>query len=398
MVLLGPAAPALILGPQWPVNIGIPLIYPAIYPCRPRWEPPPTMRLLRTLSVVLLLAGCASGSGQAQTDQPTHETTNREWPVSAHYDGKRFYNTSGADKGAGDISQFLWQNLWNKEKWPKQVENPPADPIVERVTEGIRATYINHATVLVQVAGLNILTDPVWSKRVSPVTFAGPKRVRDPGIPIEALPEIDLILVSHNHYDHLDTASLKTMRQQQEKEPLIVSGLGNATLLRKQGYPNALELDWGEQTQVGPATVHFVECQHRSGRGVADQMKTLWGSFVVETPEGAIYFAGDTGYSPHFRAQGQQYGPFALSLLPIGAYEPRWFMKDIHLNPSEAVQAHLDLNSQQSLGIHFGVFQLTWEAINDPITDLEGALDALGLPRETFWVLKPGAQQNLRPQ
>ena len=253
--------------------------------------------------------------------------------MSAHYDGKRFYNTSGADKGAGDISTFLWQNLWNKEKWPKAIENPPADPIVERVTEGIRATYINHATVLVQVAGLNILTDPVWSKRVSPVTFAGPKRVRDPGIPIEALPEIDLILVSHNHYDHLDTASLKTLRQQQEKEPVIVSGLGNAKLLRKQGYRNALELDWGEHTKVGPATVHFVECQHRSGRGAFDQMKTLWGSFVVETPEGAIYYAGDTGYSPHFKQQGEQYGPFALSLLPIGAYEPRWFMKDIHLNP-----------------------------------------------------------------
>ena len=351
------------------------------------------MRLFRTLSIALLLAGCASGSGQAQNDQPTHETTDREWPVSAHYDGKRFYNTSGADKGAGDISTFLWQNLWNKEKWPKQVENPPADPIVERVTEGIRATYINHATVLVQVAGLNILTDPVWSKRVSPVTFAGPKRVRDPGIPIEALPEIDLILVSHNHYDHLDTASLKKLRQQQEKEPVIVSGLGNAKLLRKQGYPKALELDWGEHTQVGPATVHFVECQHRSGRGAFDQMKTLWGSFVVETPEGAIYFAGDTGYSPHFKAQGEQYGPFALSLLPIGAYEPRWFMKDIHLNPSEAVQAHLDLNSQQSLGIHFGVFQLTWEAIDSPITDLEAALDARGLPKETFWVLEPGENQ-----
>jgi L-ascorbate metabolism protein UlaG (beta-lactamase superfamily) len=228
---------------------------------------------------------------------------------------------------------------------------------------------------------------------VSPVTFAGPKRVRDPGIPIEALPEIDLILVSHNHYDHLDTASLKKLRQQQEKEPVIVSGLGNAKLLRKQGYTNALELDWGEHTQVGPATVHFVECQHRSGRGAFDQMKTLWGSFVVETPEGAIYFAGDTGYSPHFKAQGEQYGPFALSLLPIGAYEPRWFMKDIHLNPEEAVQAHLDLNSQQSLGIHFGVFQLTWEAIDSPITDLEAALDAQRLPRETFWVLEPGEWQ-----
>ena len=190
--------------------------------------------------------------------------------------------------------------------------------------------------------------------------------------------------------DGCDTASLKKLRQQQEKAPVIVSGLGNAKLLRKQGYQSALALDWGEHTQVGPATVHFVECQHRSGRGAFDQMKTLWGSFVVQTPKGAIYFAGDTGYSPHFKAQGEQYGPFALSLLPIGAYEPRWFMKDIHLNPEEAVQAHLDLNSRQSLGIHFGVFQLTWEAIDAPITDLEAALDTQGLPRETFWVLKPG--------
>ena len=191
--------------------------------------------------------------------------------------------------------------------------------------------------------------------------------------------------------DGCDTASLKKLRQQQEKAPVIVSGLGNANLLRKQGYQSALALDWGEHTQVGPATVHFVECQHRSGRGAFDQMKTLWGSFVVQTPKGAIYFAGDTGYSPHFKAQGEKFGPFALSLLPIGAYEPRWFMKDIHLNPEEAVQAHLDLNSQQSLGIHFGVFQLTWEAIDSRITDLEAALDAQGLPRKTFWVLEPGA-------
>jgi L-ascorbate metabolism protein UlaG (beta-lactamase superfamily) len=170
------------------------------------------------------------------------------------------------------------------------------------------------------VTDLNILTDPVWTKRLSPVTFAGPKRVRDRGTPIEALPEIDLILASHKYYDHLDTASLKKkLRQQQEEEPMVVSWLDNAKLLRKQGYTNALELDWGEHTQVGSATVHFVECQHRSGRGATDQMKTRRGSFVVETPEGAIYFAGAIGYSRHFKQQGEQYGPFALNLLLMGA-------------------------------------------------------------------------------
>jgi len=315
--------------------------------------------------------------------------------ISEHWDGRRFYNRNGSDKGLGDISRFLWTSLSNEAPWPKWIDNPPADPIADRVTSGIRVTYINHATVLVQIPGLNILTDPVWSDRVSPVTFAGPKRVRAPGLPLEELPEIDLILISHNHYDHLDTTSLEAILAQQTREPAIISGLGNAKLLKKLGYHNAIELDWNGATQMGSSTVHFVECQHRSGRGVLDQMKTLWGSFVLETPVGNLYFAGDTGYSPHFKEQGDRWGPFALSLLPIGAYEPRWFMQDIHLNPEEAVQAHQDLRSQQSLGIHFGVFQLTWEAIDEPVKALATALVNHGLPDNTFWVLEPGAAATL---
>ena len=270
--------------------------------------------------------------------------------------------------------------------------------IPDRVEDGIRATYINHATILIQVDGLNILTDPIWSERASPVTFAGPKRIRAPGIAISDLPEIDLVLISHNHYDHLDTASLKQLRQQQNKEPIIVSGLGNAALLRSLGYDQAIELDWSDSTTVENATVHFVECQHRSARGVFDQMRTLWGSFVVETSEGNIYFAGDTGYSPHFKEQGERFGSFALSILPIGAYEPRWFMKDIHLNPEEAVQAHKDLNSQQSLGIHFGVFQLTWEPVDQPVTDLNASLEANRIDAERFWALEPGQARVIAPQ
>ncbi len=323
---------------------------------------------------------------------------NKPYPISDHSDGKRFYNRDGSDKGLSDISQFLWQSLWNESAWPASLPNPEPSAIPERVEKGIRATYINHATILIQVDGLNILTDPIWSERASPVTFAGPKRIRPPGIAISDLPEIDLILISHNHYDHLDTTTLKQLRQQQNREPVIVSGLGNAALLRSLGYGQAIELDWSDSTTVDNATVHFVECQHRSARGIFDQMQTLWGSFVVETSQGNIYFAGDTGYSPHFKEQGERFGSFMLSILPIGAYEPRWFMKDIHLNPAEAVQAHIDLNSEQSLGMHFGVFQLTWEPVDQPVTDLEAALEANRIDVGEFWALEPGQARVIAPR
>lgn len=324
--------------------------------------------------------------------------TERPYPISDHSDGSRFHNRDGSDKGLSDISQFLWQSLWDESAWPVSLPNPEPSAIPDRVEDGIRATYINHATILVQVDGLNILTDPIWSERASPVTFAGPKRIRPPGIAISDLPEIDLILISHNHYDHLDTETLRQIRQQQEEEPVIVSGLGNAALLRSLGYEHATELDWSHSMSVENATVHFVECQHRSARGVFDQMRTLWGSFVVETSEGNIYFAGDTGYSPHFKEQGERFGSFALSILPIGAYEPRWFMKDIHLNPAEAVQAHIDLHSEQSLGMHFGVFQLTWEPFDQPLIDLNAALKANRIDARRFWALEPGQARVVAPR
>ena len=177
-----------------------------------------------------------------------------------------------------------------------------------------------------------------------------------------------------------------------------MSGLGNAALLRSLGYGQAIELYWNNNTFVENATVHFVECQHRSARGVFDQMRTLWGSFVIETSQGNIYFAGDTGYSPHFKEQGELFGSFALSILPIGAYEPRWFMKDIHLNPAEAVKVHIDLNSEQSLGMHFAVFQLTWEPVGQPVTDLDAALQANQIDAKRFWASEPGQARVVTPR
>lgn len=314
----------------------------------------------------------------------------RPVPLSDHFDGARFSNRDGSDKGIGDVARFFWTSLWNTKAWPEFIDNPSPDPIEPRVFEGLKVTYVNHATVLIQTAGLNILTDPVWSERVSPVQFAGPKRIRAPGVTLSDLPDIDLILISHNHYDHLDLETLRKLRLQQESEPMILTGLGNTSLLKSIGYKNPRELDWGDKVEIGGSEIYFVECQHRSGRGVLDQMKTLWGSFVIRAPDASIYFAGDTGYSPHFKAQGDAYGPFDLSVLPIGAYEPRWFMKDIHLNPEEAVLAHQDLKSVQSMGIHFGVFQLTWEGVDEPVQDLKKARAEYGLDESAFWTLAPG--------
>ena len=185
--------------------------------------------------------------------------------------------------------------------------------------------------------------------------------------------------------------------RQQQTPPVVIAGLGNGALIRGLGFSDVRELDWNTGADIGDVGIHFVECQHRSGRGLFDQMASLWGSFVLETSAGRIYFAGDSGYSPHFKEQGAEWGPFTLALLPIGAYEPRWFMADIHLNPEEAVKAHQELRSKQSLAIHYGIFQLTYEGIDEPLEDLRAALDQQGLDRAAFWTLEPGQYRTIDP-
>ena len=231
----------------------------------------------------------------------------------------------------------------------------------------------------------------MYAERASPFTFAGPKRIHQPGVRLEDLPPIDVILISHNHYDHLDTETLTKIVNQQDFAPKILTGLGNSALLNEIGLKNHNELNWNGSVKLDGINFTFTKCRHRSGRGITDQMQTLWGSFVIEAPSGNIYFAGDTGYDDHFTATKEKFGGFALSILPIGAYEPRWFMKDVHLNPAEAVQAHLDLNSERSMAIHFGTFQLTLESVEQPVIDLKAALATNQVSEENFLVLKPGA-------
>jgi L-ascorbate metabolism protein UlaG (beta-lactamase superfamily) len=317
-------------------------------------------------------------------------------PRTSHFDGYRFVNTQPMSKGAGDMLKLGWGALTEAAAWPDRVEITPGTIAAERVRDGMVVTYINHSTFLLQVDGLNILTDPIYAMRASPFQWTGPRRVHQPGIRFEDLPPIDVILISHNHYDHLDESTLRRFAHQ-ERQPLILSGLGNGRLFERWGLTEYRDMDWGQTVRLGGIEFVFAECRHRSGRGVADQMKTLWGAFVIKKPAGNVYFAGDSGYSPHFRATGAAHGPFVLSLLPIGAYDPRWFMRDVHVNPQEAVQAHLDLRSQHSIGMHFNTFQLTYEGIDQPEAELAKSLHEARLPEQVFITLAPGESWTSAP-
>ncbi|MBO6555366.1 MAG: MBL fold metallo-hydrolase [Pseudomonadales bacterium] len=330
--------------------------------------------------IVALLAGCVAAPGY------------RGDPMS-NFNGKVFVNRTPMVKSPTDMIKLGWGSLTIAEKWPSWIEITQQE--VPASDSGISVTYINHSTLLIQVDGLNILTDPIYSKRASPFQWAGPARVHAPGVAMEDLPDIDVILISHNHYDHLDEQTLRDLVSRQDKEPLILAGIGNGLLFDGLGLSNHRDLNWNDHHTMGDFIFTFTECRHRSGRGLVDQMKTLWGSFVIETPSGNIYFAGDTGYDVHFTDAGETFGEFELALLPIGAYEPRWFMADVHLNPDEAARAHKELNAKQSVGIHAGTFQLTYEAIDQPLEDLADALDEHDIAEDDFWVLAVGETRML---
>ncbi|RYZ80827.1 MAG: MBL fold metallo-hydrolase, partial [Proteobacteria bacterium] len=227
-----------------------------------------------------------------------------------------------------------------------------------------------------------------FSKRTSPVQWAGPKRVRKPGLEIDQLPKIDVVLVSHNHYDHMDADSIKALTE--KFNPLFITPLGNTKLIQSLGGKRVTELDWWQETFVpleGSAQVvkvGVVPAQHWSKRGLFDTNKALWGGFVLQTSKAKIYFSGDTGYAGFFKSIFEKYGPMDLSIIAIGAYEPRWFMKEQHMNPAEAVQAHMDLHSKRTLGTHFGTFQLTDEAIDEPKLALERDLIANKILKGVF--------------
>ncbi|MBI3181336.1 MAG: MBL fold metallo-hydrolase [Myxococcales bacterium] len=278
-------------------------------------------------------------------------------PPTAHFDGKRFRNLSGRGTGrTGDF--FKWMTHRELGPWREWTDAEPGPPPPQRVGKGqLRVTFVNHATALIQMDEVNILTDPIWSERASPVSFAGPRRVRPPGIKFEDLPPIDAVLVSHNHYDHLDVPTLRRLAR--EHRPHIVSGLGNKALFDSKGVAGATELGWWQSVAIKPGVrVSAVPAEHFSSRGLCDSDRTLWAGFVVEGEAGGVYFAGDTGQGPHFEQIRERLGPIRLALLPIGAFRPEWFMGPVHLSPVQAVQAHRTLEAGTSVGIHFGTFRL----------------------------------------
>jgi L-ascorbate metabolism protein UlaG (beta-lactamase superfamily) len=303
-----------------------------------------------------------------------------------HYVRRRKRYVIEGHKGEGLTGLLKWQFGTRRAKWPKKVENVEHSPPPLHVYgDRLCATWIGHSTVLVQTAGLNILTDPFLSMRASPLVFAGPKRVRKPGLQASSMPPIDIVLVSHNHYDHLDKRGLKEILR--DHSPTILTPLGNRRFIAPiRSGVDVKEMDWRQSCDIGSVRVTLTPALHWSKRTLDDANRSLWGAFVIETPGGTVYFAGDTGFGngDTFREIRSTYGCPRLSLLPIGAYEPRWFMKAEHMNPDDAVMAHLILGSTKSLAIHHGTIQLTNEPIDQPLKDLELALQHHVVPRENF--------------
>jgi L-ascorbate metabolism protein UlaG (beta-lactamase superfamily) len=309
-------------------------------------------------------------------------------PVSDHFDGKRFFNPGGSQP-RGFVDLLKWKLGGGQADWPASVGIVPRMP-APRVRD-MTITMVGHATLLIQMAGINILTDPVWSNRASPVSFAGPKRTTAPGIVFESLPKIDLVLLSHNHYDHLDLETLARLHQ--AHAPRIITPLGNDTIVHS-AVPQAdvMTADWGQSIAYGPLTVHLEPCHHWSARGTRDRSMALWAAFVVAGPVGKLLFIGDTGFDKGrpYRDLPARHGPLRAAILPIGAYAPRWFMRDQHQNPEEAVQGFTLSGAAHGIGHHWGTFQLTNESREEPVFALSAALAKHKISPQRFRPMPPG--------
>jgi L-ascorbate metabolism protein UlaG (beta-lactamase superfamily) len=317
-------------------------------------------------------------------------------PVSDHFDGRRFFNP-GSEAGPRGFGDFLrWKLTEARKPWPDAFPSPYSDQPPAAVGAGaLRVALVGHATFLIQIGGLNILTDPVWSQRASPFSFAGPKRYNEPGIAFNALPRIDAVVISHNHYDHLDLNTLA--RLWQRDRPRIIAPLGNAAIIQAQ-HPEieVTSVDWGDIVSIagagGAVTIATEPAHHWSARGINDRNHALWASYVIKSGSRTVYFAGDCGFGGgrNFERVASRHPRLDIALLPIGAYEPRWFMKEQHMDPADSVAAFDILRPRQALGFHWGTFRLTNEGVEEPARDLEAALAGRGIDEGRFIAMRPG--------
>jgi N-acyl-phosphatidylethanolamine-hydrolysing phospholipase D len=369
------------------------------------------------LCTAVLLSGCAYSNPYFN-------------PAKSHHTPEGFKNngSDGVVRPFSELLRWQWEAFRNDLPPAPKTPTPVQAPDLPLINANARAgaamqpmvTWIGHATALMQASGLNVLTDPIFSERAFPVQIAGPKRTQPPGVALTDLPPIDVVIVSHNHYDHLDRLSVIALNERANGSTMFLVPLGNKPWMENIGITNVVELDWwdsvtltrnkdGKPERAVPGQVgvefYLTPVQHWSARGMGNRSTTLWGGWSVFGPDFQWYFGGDNGYSkdfvdtfnkfPNRRLSGDVTKLFDLALVPIGAYEPRWFMKEQHVNPMEAVQTHKDLGAVRSVGIHWGTFNMTDEALDQPPIDLIAARKALGVAEADFFLLKIGETRKI---
>lgn len=356
--------------------------------------------LLPLLFGIALVSGSLSAAGADRHDvEPSPAKLAASGIHHAPRTSKGFENNDGP-LPRGSLLKWKWNAFIHH--LPPPPANGYAFPIDHPDIDWIKAnrsvntlTWIGHASVLLQIAGLNVLADPVFSERASPFSFIGPKRRVPPGLSLSQLPHIDVVLISHSHYDHLDVNSVLALNKQSGGPPRFLVPLGLKSWFAKQGITNVEERDWGDRTRIADLDFWFVPATHWSARSLTDRDESLWGGWVIKTLPGAVspysaYFAGDSGYSNDFKRIGAAFGGFDLALLPMGAYAPRWFMHGQHMDPADAVKAFQDIHAKKAIGIHWGTFELTDEPLDEPPKKLAAATRAAGLPHDAFTVLHHG--------